>query len=168
MFLKKIYLFFLFFIVSCASNQINNDYCIDENNFFIEFTNTNLNDIDQKNLLNFLVNNSGINITQTANNVINLNINITKRPIILSANSTTDTENLIFSVNYKIYNKINNTIIDKGKIIITDNIIISNNRFANYTIENNLLNNFFNSLSNKLKNKIDIIITNNNCNIKNY
>ena len=44
-----------------------------------------------------------------------------------------------------------------------DDINISNERFANYVFEENIIDNFSKSLSVKLKNRIDLILKRNSC-----
>lgn len=105
------------------------------------------------------MNNSGIKIDQSDNKIIELDVNMNRRTTILSENATADTISINFLINYKIYDKNKNIIIDRGKIIITESSIVSENRFTNYTNEQVLIDNFFNSLSIKLKNRVDLVLT---------
>ena len=82
-----------------------------------------------------------------------------RRTTILSENATADTISVTFLINYKIYDTSKNIVIDRGKIIITESSIVSENRFTNYTNEQVLIGNFFNSLSIKLKNRVDLVLT---------
>ena len=86
-----------------------------------------------------------------------------RKASILSNNNTTDAENINFIVNYEIYDKNEKIVIDSGKIFVVDDINISNERFANYAFEENIINNFSKSLSVKLKNRIDLILKRNSC-----
>ena len=82
-----------------------------------------------------------------------------RRTTILSENATADTISINFLINYKIYDTSKNIVIDRGKIIITESSVVSENRFINYTNDQTLMNNFFNSLSIKLKNRLDLVLT---------
>ena len=157
---KFLFLILLCFIISCSHNSdINGNYCIPNSFFSIKLNNSNLSNINKKKLLNSLINNSGINIDQNDNKVIEVDVNMNRRTTILSENATADTISINFLINYKIYDKNKNIIIDRGKIIITESSIVSENRFTNYTNEQVLIGNFFNSLSIKLKNRVDLVLT---------
>ena len=140
-----------------------NDYCVTNNYFTLGQITGDLNNLDKKNLYNFLINNSGINIEEDNNKVIDLNINISKIDSILSTNTTASMNNFIFYIIYKIYDKDKNIILETGKITIVDTLNISSSRFADYSTEQNLFNNFYNSLSIKLKNRIDLFLNRHFC-----
>ena len=151
------------FLMLTACFTTVSDYCVTDNYFAIGQINGGLSNIDKKNLSNFLINNSGLNIDQDNSKVIDLNINVSKIDSVLSNNTTASMNNVIFSINYKIYDKNTNIRIDDGKITIVDTINISNNRFADYTAEQNLFDNFYNSLSIKLKNRLELFLNRHFC-----
>ncbi len=157
---RFLFLFLLFFTISCShNNNIGSNYCIPNTFFSIKLNNSNLSDINKKKLLNSLINNSGINIDQNDDKIIELDVNMNRRTTILSENATADTISINFLINYKIYDTSKNIVIDRGKIIITESSVVSENRFINYTNDQTLMNNFFNSLSIKLKNRLDLVLT---------
>ena len=164
MFKKFLFLLFLiYFVNSCAVNQNNKTYCIDNSNFSIEVAGGNLSNLNKKIIMNSLVSESGINIDQDNKKSILLTIDMVRKASILSNNNTTNAENINFIVNYEIYDKNEKIVIDSGKIFVIDDINISNERFANYVFEENIINNFSKSLSVKLKNRIDLILKRNSC-----
>lgn len=164
MFKKILFLLFLIcFVNSCAINPNNKTYCIDNDGFSIERMGGNLSNLNKKIVMNSLVSESGINIDQNNKKSILLNIDMVKKASILSNNNTTDAENINFIVSYEVYDKNEKIVIDSGKIFVVDDINISNERFANYVFEENIVNNFSKSLSVKLKNRIDLILKRNSC-----
>lgn len=164
MFKKILFLLFLIcFVNSCAINQNNKTYCIDNDGFNIERMGGNLSNLNKKIVMNSLVSESGINIDQNNKKSILLNIDMVKKASILSNNNTTDAENINFIVSYEVRDKNEKIVIDSGKIFVVDDINISNERFANYVFEENIVNNFSKSLSVKLKNRIDLILKRNSC-----
>lgn len=151
----------LLLLTSCFT--VLSDYCTTDSHFAIGQINGELSNLDKKNLSNFLINNSGLNIEQNNNKVIDLDIKVSKVASVLSSNTSASMNNLIFLVNYKLYDKDKNIILDSGRITIVDTINISNNRFADYIVEENLFDNFYNSLSIKLKNRLDLFLNRHFC-----
>lgn len=151
----------LFLLVSCFT--VVDDYCISDNYFALDPIEGKLNSLDKKNIFNYLINNSGINIDQNNNKVIQLSISVSKISSVLSSNSTASMNNFVFNVKYKIYDKDKKMVVDNGKFVIFDTLSISKNRFVNYSTEQDLFSNSFDSLSVKLKSRVDLFLNKHLC-----
>lgn len=162
----KIYflLFFVFFVCSCSSNtKVDELYCIDNDAFDVSIFGNDISNVSKKQIFNRIINESNIKFDETSIYLINLSINVKRTTSLVSGNNTVEIENVNFVVNYKIINKINNTLIDSGKFIIVDEVDISNNRFANYARDNYIIDNFTKNLIVKLENKVQILLNNKKC-----
>lgn len=159
---KLYYILFLFFLSSCYS-VVDTKHCINTDTFDIGINGNNLNKINQKLVLNKLINESSIKYNKDSDLLIEVFITLRRNTSLISVNNIVQLENLNFIVNYSIKNKIDNTIIDKGKFIIIDDLNISDNRFANYATDNYIMENFAKNLSIKLENRIKNLLIYKNC-----
>lgn len=160
---KVYYLFFLmFFLFSCRSTT-DIYTCVDTDAFDINIVDTNLNKVEQKSILNKLINESGIKFDKDSSLLIELKIVLRKNVSLVSTNSVTRMNNFNFVVHYKIKNRIDNSVLDNGKIIVIDDLNVSDNRFANYATNDYIINNFTKNLLAKLENKIKSFLINGKC-----
>ncbi len=160
-FLKFCIILLCFFAISCSST--NKKYCISGDVFDIEITGGSLSRVSQKLLLDSIINNSSINIDEDSNFLITLNIGTVRRTSLVSMNNDIENQNVDYIVKYKITDKINKGIIESGKLIITDDINISDDRFANFATENYITENFVRNLSMRLENVIKSVLANKKC-----
>lgn len=160
---KIYYLFFLMlFLSSCYSNT-GIKYCIDEDTFDIAIIGNELSKINQKLVLNKLINDSSIKYNKDSNLLIEVNITLRRNTSLISINNTVQMENLNFIVRYSIKDKTNKLTLDNGKFIIVDDLNVSDNRFANYATDNYIMDNFAKNLSIKLENKVKGLLINKKC-----
>ena len=150
------------FVCSCSSVK-KVSYCINSEKFDINIINSEIDKINQKLILNTLINESNVEYDKYSNFLIELQIKIRRNNSLISINNTVEIENINFVVSYKIFDKNEKNIIDKGKIIIVDSVHISDDRFANFATENYLMENFARNLSIKLENKIKMLLNNKKC-----
>ncbi len=164
-FFKEI-IFILFIIVilpSCSLNKKKPEYCINSDSFDITLTSNALSRINNKVIMDNIINYSNINIDQNSNYLIQLNIDIRRRTSIVSINNEVENQNINFIVKYNIFDKKNKTVLDGGKFIIIENFEISDDRFANFATDNYLMENFARNLSVRLESFIDSLLINKNC-----
>ncbi len=160
---KIYYLFFLIlFLNSCYSNN-NIKYCASTDLFNINIISNDLSRMDQKLVLNKLINESSIKFNQDSNLLIDIRIVLKRNTSLISINNTVQMENLNFIVYYNIKDKVNNLVLDKSKIIIVDDLNVSDNRFANYATNNYIIDNFAKNLSIKLESKVRNFLANKKC-----
>ena len=158
--LRLFFLFlFLLFLFSCSTV---NDGCVDGDSFDLKI-NGNLNKINYKILLDGIINNSGINININSNYIIKLDVSVVVKTSFLSINNDIEGQTINYIVKYSIFNKNNNMVIDSGKIIISDDLDISDDRFSNFATNNYITNNFVRNLSIRLEKIIENILINKKC-----
>ena len=146
-------LFYLLFLFSCSYN----DKYISIKDFDIEIIDSNLSRIQQKILLEQLINQSLINYNANSEFLIKLNIKSrTKKSLVSSKNISTIVSNVEWIVRYILVNKNTNKIFDEQKFIIVEDVYDSDYLFSNFQrIEYNY-DNLVKKISNFIERKIKI------------
>lgn len=152
----------MLFLCSCYSNT-SPKYCVNGDTFDIAIISNELSKINQKLVLNKLINESNIKFNQDSNLLIEINISLRRSTSLISSNNTVQMENLNFVVHYSIKDKANKLTLEKGKFIIVDDLNVSDNRFANYATDNYIMDNFAKNLSIKLESKLKSLLINKKC-----
>lgn len=162
--MKKFYLLLFTILISCATAK--NVPCLTTNEFAINVSSGQLSRIAIKTLLNGLINNSSIYYNENSNYVINLNVSLSRSSLLMSINNTSEIDSVYLTARYEIIEKTDNIVIDKGKIIVIDDINISDNRFANYMSDEYVMHNVLGNLARQLENRIDMLKNNKKCIMK--
>jgi len=147
---------------SCRSSG-SLGYCVNSDNFAINITANEISDVDKKLILDRIVNGTSIRVNKDSDMLIELKITLRRNVILMSPNNTVDMENLNFIVYYEVMDRVNKVAIDRGRFIISDDLNVSENRFANYTANRYVMENFAKNLSIRLENKIVSLLANKKC-----
>lgn len=148
-------------VISCSN--FKTDSCLTEKSFDITIANTDFNSINQKKLLNNIINNTNITYNKNSKYIIKLYINTTKRKALITKNLEEEITNILFTTKYEIIDKYSNSKIYDNNIIINDSLVISEARFHNIANEDEIVDNFIQNLSLKLESQINIIFKKNRC-----
>lgn len=149
--MKRIFLLFFIILISCSHN-IEKLPCYDIKDYDFEIKNTELNKINMKILMDYLINDSNIKYNNTSNVKVVLNISIKRNSALVSLNNDIILNNILFITKYNIV--IDGKSVDNGKILLSDDIEVFDNRFANYSLDNYVMENFAKNLSFKLEEKL--------------
>lgn len=149
--MKRIFLLFFIILISCSHN-IEKLPCYDIKDYDFEIKNTELNKINMKILMDYLINDSNIKYNNTSNVKVALNISIKRNSALVSLNNDIILNNILFITKYNIV--IDGKSVDNGKILLSDDIEVFDNRFANYSLDNYVMENFAKNLSFKLEEKL--------------
>lgn len=149
--MKRIFLLFFIILISCSHN-IEKLPCYDIKDYDFEIKNTELNKINMKILMDYLINDSNIKYNNTSNVKVVLNISIKRNSALVSLNNDIILNNILFITKYNIV--IDGKSVDSGKILLSDDIEVFDNRFANYSLDNYVMENFARNLSFKLEEKL--------------
>lgn len=156
------FIFLLALLVSCAFTK-RPDYCIEPNGFDIEIYGTGITKINQKTILNKIINESNIEYNENSNYFIELRIKTRRHNSLISVNNVVKIQNIDFVTDYRIVDRSSNVVVDYGRIIIIDSIDISDNRFANFATQNYIMENFARNLSIRLENIVKMLLNNKKC-----
>lgn len=149
--MKRIFLLFFIILISCSHN-VKKLPCYDVKDYNFEIKNTELNKINMKILMDYLINDSNIKYNNTSNVKVVLNISIKRNSALVSLNNDIILNNILFITKYNIV--IDGKSVDNGKILLSDDIEVFDNRFANYSLDNYVMDNFAKNLSFKLEEKL--------------
>lgn len=161
--MRNFFLLLFVFLISCSLNKVDKNSCINGDEFNVIVVNEGLNKIDRKIIISRIINDSSINFNRNSNYVVELKINMRKNTALISPNNTTELENISFIVNYKVLNKNNGVIIDKGRFIVVDEVDVSESRFANYATDKYIMDNFTKNLIVKLEGRLRLLLKNKSC-----
>ena len=149
--MKKFFLLLLVFLMSCSHN-VGKLPCYDVKDYNFEIKSGELNKINKKILLDYLINNSNIKYNGNSNVKVVLSISTRRNSSLVSLNNSVMLNNILFITRYNIV--IEGKSVDNGKILLSDDIEVFNNRFANYSLDNYVMENFAKNLSYKLEEKL--------------
>ncbi|MDR3290046.1 MAG: hypothetical protein LBT02_02065 [Rickettsiales bacterium] len=150
--MKKIFLF-LFFL-SCAS--VNKSYICSDDFFDIRISG-NLSKVEQKQLSNIIMNESGIKYSINSEKEIILEAIINEAGTLLSAANTVDLKNIILNIKFRIVS--NEKIIYSGLIKTMDTTNYdTKKRFVSVLNKKYSYNNLFLQAGKEVKNRIDILL----------
>lgn len=149
--MKKIFLLLFIFLISCSHN-VKKLPCYDVKDYNFEVKSSKLNKINKKILLDYLINNSNIKYNSNSDIKVILNISTKRNSSLVSLNNSTILKNILFITKYGII--IDGNVVDNGKIVLSNDIEIFDNRFANYSLDNYVMENFARNLTYKLEEKL--------------
>ena len=149
--MKKIFLLLFVFLISCSHN-VGKFPCYNVKNYNFEIKNAELSKINKKILLDYLINSSNIKYDNTSNVKVVLSISTRRNSSLVSLNNDVMLNNILFIIRYNII--IDGKSIDNGKIVLSDDVEVFDNRFANYSLDNYVMENFARNLSFKLEEKL--------------
>ena len=149
--MKKIFLLLFIFLISCSRN-VEKLTCYDIKNYNFELKSGELNKINKKILLDYLINSSDIKYNANSDVKVVLNISTRRNSSLVSLNNDVMLNNILFITKYDIV--IDEKVVDNGKIVLSDDVEVFDNRFANYSLDNYVMENFARNLSFKLEEKL--------------
>ena len=149
--MKKIFLLLFVFLISCSHN-VEKLPCYEINGYDFEIKNAELSKINKKILLDYLINSSNIKYDNTSNVKVVLSISTRRNSSLVSLNNDVMLNNVLFITKYDIV--IDGKMVDNGKIVLSDDVEVFDNRFANYSLDNYVMENFARNLSFKLEEKL--------------
>lgn len=149
--MKKFFLLLFVFLISCSHN-VEKLTCYDIKNYNFELKSGELNKINNKILLDYLINSSDIKYNANSDVKVVLNISTRRNSSLVSLNNDVMLNNILFITKYDIV--IDEKVVDNGKIVLSDDVEVFDNRFANYSLDNYVTENFARNLSFKLEEKL--------------
>lgn len=149
--MKKIFLLLFVFLISCSHN-VEKLTCYDIKNYNFEVKSGELNKINKKILLDYLINSSDIKYNANSNVKVVLSISTRRNSSLVSLNNDVMLNNILFITKYDIV--IDEKVVDNGKIVLSDDVEVFDNRFANYSLDSYVMENFARNLSFKLEEKL--------------